>query len=215
MAEITQLSDLDLAALVSSKVCHDAIGPMTAIGFGLDVLDEADDDDEQNDNAISMIRNGVSTITAKLQFARLAFGAAGSSGLEIDLQEARDVALNYVKSDNKHEIEWVSAIASLPKNHVKLLLNLVAISMSTVPRGGRISVTIEGDKEHVVFSLRTSGPMARVPAGLVGLVECTPAEEVDARSIQPYFAGRIAKVIGAKITIEMNGEDVVLLARTS
>ena len=42
---IIRLSDLDLAALVSSKICHDAIGPMTAIGFGLDVLDEEDDEE--------------------------------------------------------------------------------------------------------------------------------------------------------------------------
>ena len=47
MGDFTQLSDLDLAALVASKICHDAIGPMTAIGFGLDVLDEEDDDEQQ------------------------------------------------------------------------------------------------------------------------------------------------------------------------
>ena len=215
MGELTQLSDLDLAALVSSKICHDAIGPMTAIGFGLDVLDESDDDDEQNDNAISMIRNGVSTITAKLQFARLAFGAAGSAGLEIDLQEAQNVARNYVKSDNKHELEWICSIATLPKNHVKLLLNLVAISMGTVPRGGTISVRVEGDKDRPVFRLHTSGPKARVPEGLVDLINCQPKDDVDARSIQPYFVGRIAKAAQAGVTIEMVGEDVELIVMFS
>ena len=210
MGDITQLNDLDLAALVASKICHDAIGPMTAIGFGLDVLDEDDDDDEQQETALSMIRNGVGSITAKLQFSRLAFGAAGSSGFEIDLQEAQAVARNYVEGDGKQKVEWNCTVASMPKNHVKLLLNLVAISMGTIPRGGVISVNIEGDKDCPGISIKTSGPKARVPAGIVDLVNCTPAEEVDARSIQPYFAGRVAAEIGASIKIAMDGEDVLL-----
>ena len=209
MGDVTQLSDLDLAALVSSKVCHDAIGPMTAIGFGLDVLDE-EEDEEQRKNALSMISNGVQTITAKLQFSRLAFGAAGSSGFEIDLQDAQTAARNYVESDNKHKVEWNCTIATLPKNHVKLLLNLVAISMGTIPRGGVINVNIGGDKDRPVIMIKTSGAKARVPAGIVDLVNCSPAEDVDARSIQPYFTGRVAIEIGASIAIDMDGEDVKL-----
>ncbi len=215
MEKITQLSDVDLAALVSSKICHDAIGPMTAIGFGLDVLDEEDDDEEQNENALSMIRNGVAMITAKLQFSRLAFGAAGSSGFEIDLQEAQNVARNYVEGDRKHRLEWTTDLATLPKNHVKLLLNLIAMATGTVPRGGEIRVVIEGDKERPQIRIETIGEKARVPAGMVDLVNCTPTEEVDARSIQPYFAGRIARAIGADVSIEMQGDNVLLAARFS
>jgi histidine phosphotransferase ChpT len=211
MGDIKQLSDLDLAALVSSKICHDAIGPMTAIGFGLDVLDEEDDDDEeQRDSALKMIRNGVGTITAKLQFARLAFGAAGSSGFEINLDEAQSVARNYVEGDNKHKLEWNSTLATLPKNHVKLLLNLVTIAMGTIPRGGEIVVNVTGSTDNPSINIHSSGPKARVPVGLVDLVNCTPQDEVDARSIQPYFAGRIVKAIGADIKIEMQDEDVVI-----
>ncbi|MCP4934050.1 MAG: histidine phosphotransferase [bacterium] len=215
MGDFTKLSDLDLAALVASKICHDAIGPMTAVGFGLDVLDEEDDDKEQLESALSMIRNGVGTITSKLQFSRLAFGAAGSSGFEIDLQDAQAVARNYVESDNKHKVEWNCTIATLPKNHVKLLLNLVAISVGTVPLGGTITINIDGDKDHPSFAIKTSGSKARVPEGIVDLVNCCPAEEVDARSIQPYFAGRVAIETGASITIAMDGEDVLLSARFS
>ncbi len=215
MGDFAELSDLDLAALVASKICHDAIGPMTAIGFGLDVLDEDEDDEEQRESALSMIRNGVSTITSKLQFSRLAFGAAGSSGFEIDLQDAQAVARNYVESENKHKIEWNCTIATLPKNHVKLLLNLVAVSMGTVPRGGVITINIDGDNDRPSFMIKTSGPKARVPAGIVDLVNCSPTEEVDARSIQPYFAGRVAIATGANITIAMDGEDVLLNATFS
>jgi len=211
MTDVTQLGDLDLAALVSSKVCHDAIGPMTAIGFGLDVLDE-DDDEESRDNAMNLIRDGVGKITAKLQFARLAFGAAGSSGFEIDLFETEKVARGYVEIEKKHKLGWKSSIASLPKNHVKLLLNMVAMAMSTVPRGGSIDVEVRGDARHPAFTIKTSGPKARVPVGILELISGAPQEEVDARSIQPYFAGRVARSAGLSVTIEMDGEDVLLKA---
>jgi histidine phosphotransferase ChpT len=214
MGEIDQLSDLDLAALVASKICHDAIGPMTAIGFGLDVLDE-DDDEEQQDNAVGMIRRSIAQITAKIQFARLAFGAAGTSGFEIDLMEAQKVARDYAEADNKHKVEWSSSIAAMPKNNVKLLLNLVSIAMSAIPRGGAISVNIAGDSDRPDITLRSVGEKARVPAGVIDLINGTPEESVDARSIQPYFAGRVAKAVGANISIDMDGQDVLLVARFS
>jgi len=215
MGEVNQLSDIDLAALVSSKICHDAIGPMTAVGFGLDVLEEGDAEEEEFDGALEMIKKGVGAITAKVQFARLAFGAAGSAGLEIDLQEVRKVATAYVESEKKHEVEWTSNLASLPKNHVKLLLNLVAIAMSTVPRGGNIAITIDGDPQHPAINIRTSGAKARVPEGILELIAGTPQEDVDARSIQPYFTGRVARATSAELSIGMEGEDVVLSAHFS
>jgi histidine phosphotransferase ChpT len=211
MNQLTQLGDLDLAALVSSKVCHDAIGPMTAIGFGLDTID--DDDDETRISAIGLIRDGVGKITAKLQFARLAFGAAGSSGYEINVGEVESVARSYVEIEGKHKLEWHSEPASLPKNQVKLLLNLVAIALSTVPRGGTIFVAVTGSGGRNDLMLRCTGPAPRIPNGVLDLVNGTPAEEVDARSIQPYFAGRVARSSGFDVGIELEGDAVIIKAK--
>src|SRR5690606_37840998 len=43
MAERVQPNDLELAALISSKICHDLIGPVGNINNGLEILDEEDD----------------------------------------------------------------------------------------------------------------------------------------------------------------------------
>jgi histidine phosphotransferase ChpT len=212
MSDIEQLNDLDLAALVASKICHDALGPMTAIGFGLEMLDEGEDDEEQRESAMSMIKKGVWGITAKLQFARLAFGAGGSAGFQIDLGEAEKLARDYVEGDKKHKIEWTSSQDALPKDYVKLLLNLVVVAVGTVPRGGKIAITISGDKDKPQFLMHMSGPKARVPEGIQDLLDCIPKEEIVARSIQPYYAGRIAKNTGTSIKMKMIGEDVELVA---
>src|SRR5690606_2870312 len=94
MTETTQRvhpTDLELAALISSKICHDVIGPVGAIYNGLEILNE-DDDAEAKAYAMSVIRNVTEQASARLQFARFAFGAAGSAGSLIDLGTAEQIS---------------------------------------------------------------------------------------------------------------------------
>src|ERR1700730_14278166 len=85
------LDPLDLDALLCSRVCHDVIGPVGAIINGLEMLDE-EQDAEMRGFALELIKKSAGQASARLQFCRLAFGAAGSGGAVIDLGEARGVA---------------------------------------------------------------------------------------------------------------------------
>src|SRR5258708_24459334 len=82
---------LDLAALLCSRVCHDLISPVGAIVNGLEVMDE-DKDEETKVFALDLIKKSAQQASAKLQFCRLAFGAAGSAGAPIGLGDAEKVA---------------------------------------------------------------------------------------------------------------------------
>src|ERR1700677_3066593 len=79
---------LELAALLCSRVCHDLISPVGAIVNGLEVLDD-NPKPEDREFALDLIRKSAKTASARLQFCRLAFGAAGSSGAQIDLGDAQ------------------------------------------------------------------------------------------------------------------------------
>src|SRR5215831_9025508 len=81
---------LELAALLCSRVCHDLISPVGAIVNGLEVLDD-NPKPEDRDFALDLIRKSAKTASARLQFCRLAFGAAGSSGAQIDLGDALNI----------------------------------------------------------------------------------------------------------------------------
>ena len=87
MADTSDIAALDLAALIASRVCHDIISPVGAINNGLEVLAE-DNNEEMREFAMDLIRKSARQASAKLQFARLAFGAAGSAGASIDLGDA-------------------------------------------------------------------------------------------------------------------------------
>ena len=210
MTERVELDALDLAALLCSRVCHDIISPVGAIINGLEVLDE-DKTEEMRDFAFGLIRRSAAQASAKLQFARLAFGAAGSAGAEIDLGDAEKVARGYIGGE-KAEFSWEAPRVLMPKNLVKLLLNLILLANAAVPRGGSIKVTVEGHAPPR-FVLRSSGPSARVPAAFEKLVPGDVAGiPVDAQSVQAYYTGALARACGMKIAASLSGEDVVVEA---
>ena len=95
---------LDLAALLCSRVCHDLISPVGAIVNGLEVLDEAKDE-ETKTFALDLIKKSANTGSAKLQFCRIAFGAAGSAGAQIDLGDAETIARGFLE-DDKTKLAW-------------------------------------------------------------------------------------------------------------
>src|SRR4029079_12026300 len=161
MTEPTALGDLELAALVSSRICHDVINPVAAISNGLEMLGE-EPDQAMRDAAMDLIRKSAAQASAKLQFARLAFGAAGSSGAEIDLRGAERVARDFVAGSGKHQVAWQGPAVTLPKNKVKLLLNLVALGVVALPRGGTVHVTIGGTPPSVSFTVSAKGDAAKL-----------------------------------------------------
>lgn len=203
-------SDLELAALISSKICHDVISPVGAIYNGLEILGE-DDDPKSRAYAMDVIRNVTVQASARLQFARFAFGAAGSAGAEIDLQTARDISEGFV-GGGKHELSWQAPMGMLPKNQVKLLLNLIALSINALPRGGSIAVTIGEDLSNFDFVITCTGRTARPPKYLAQIV-AGEMPEIDAMSVQAYYTWRLAANVDATIAIEQNGDAVVITAR--
>jgi histidine phosphotransferase ChpT len=207
MTELTAMSDLDLAALVSSRICHDVINPVAAIANGLEMLDE-EPDQSMRDAAMDLIRKSALQASAKLQFARLAFGAAGSAGAEIDLRDAEKVAREFVQGTGKHQVLWQGPAVTLPKNKVKLLLNLVALGGIALPRGGVVNVAVLGAPPEVSFSVRAKGDAARLTDQVKSLLLGGNGMAIDAHSIQPYYASRVAAASGMKVTAEVHDGEV-------
>lgn len=210
MPAAAEPNDLELAALMSSKICHDVIGPVGAIYNGLEVLDE-DDDAETQAFALHEIRSFTEQASAKLQFARFAFGAAGGIGAVLDLSEAEKVARGFVESA-KHKLVWAAPRGHLAKNHAKLLLNLVASALAALPRGGAIEVRVEGELSNPALAVCCSGEGARAPRYLPDFIAGHFGDGIDALSVQAYYTCRLARSAGLALTIAQAGSDIVLRA---
>ena len=198
----------ELAALLCSRVCHDIISPVGAINNGLELLDEGGADAD----AMNLIRVSARNASSRLQFARLAFGAAGSAGMLIDTGDAESVAIAFLKNE-KPELVWNGQRALLPKNKVKLLLNLILIANAAIPRGGRLTVTLADLDAEPRFALAASGPMVRVPPKILELHSgARPEEPIDAHAVQPYYTLLLAREAKMTITIRATAEEIVLSA---
>jgi len=202
------LAGPDLAALLCSRVCHDIISPVGAINNGLELLDEGGADAD----AMDLIRTSALNASVRLKFARLAFGASGSVGASIDTGEAEKAVIDYVSADKKTEVKWSGPRAIIPKNQVKLLLNLFLVAYGAIPRGGEIDVTIETPETNPRFRLVCKGRMMRVPPKFLEIYSGDVEEAIDAHSIQPYYTVLLADEAGLVLTCSANAEEVVFTA---
>ena len=201
---------LELAALLCSRVCHDLISPVGAIVNGLEVLDD-DPKPEDREFALDLIRKSAKTASARLQFCRLAFGAAGSAGAQIDLGDAQTMARGHLE-DAKTRIAWNLPRVLLPKNRVKLLLNMMVIAQQTIPRGGVLTVDPIGEGDSFGFRVTASGLNARMPQNIAELLSSDSASSVDAHAVQPYYTRLLAQACGLKVALAPEGDKVVVTA---
>jgi histidine phosphotransferase ChpT len=210
MSTAVALDALDLAALLCSRVCHDLISPTGAIVNGLEVLEEQESDQETREFALDLIKKSARTASARLQFCRLAFGAAGSAGAQIDVGDAHNMARAFLE-DDKTKLVWNLPRVLLPKNRVKLLLNMLIIASQAIPRGGIITVDPIGSGDGMGFRLAASGLNARIPQAVPTLLEgASENGSVDAHAIQPFYAGLLARACGVKVELKAEGEAIII-----
>jgi histidine phosphotransferase ChpT len=201
------ISALDLAALLCSRVCHDLISPVGAIVNGLEVLDE-NKDEETKTFALDLIKKSSRQASAKLQFCRLAFGAAGSAGAQIELGDAERAARGLIE-DGKTTITWNLPRELVAKNRAKLILNMLMVALGTIPRGGTLTV----DPAENGYRVTATGLNARLTPATVDLLAGSPAQPVDAHAIQPVYTGILARECGLTVTAVVEGEAVVFNAQ--
>jgi len=201
---------LELAALLCSRVCHDLISPVGAIVNGLEVLDD-NPKPEDRDFALELIRKSSKTASARLQFCRLAFGAAGSAGAQIDLGDAQTMARGQLE-DGKLTIAWNLPRALLPKNRVKLLLNMLVIAQQTIPRGGVLKVDPVGEGETMSFRITATGLNGRVPQNIADILKADHGGAIDAHAVQPYYTRLLAQSCGLKVTLAAESDGIIVSA---
>ncbi len=205
------LNPLDLAALLCSRVCHDVISPVGAIVNGLEVLEE-EKDAEMRGFALDLVKKSARTASARLQFCRLAFGAAGSAGAAIDTGDAEQVARGLL-ADDRTKLEWDVPRVLMPKDKVKLVLNLCLIAAAAIPRGGEIRVKVCGGEQITRIEVEAKGANARLASHVPQLLAGKPENnQVDAQGIQPFYAGLVARAANLTLSVAVSADLVRLEA---
>lgn len=204
------MTDLEFSAFLVSRVCHDLVGPLGAVVNGLEVLEEERDAAMRAD-ALKIVTSSAAQALARLQFMRIAFGAAGSAGAELDLGEVSRL-IGGVVTGARLTLDWEPPHISWPKDWAKLLMNSVLIAVDCLPRGGTVHIEIQPDGAAPGFKITATGQGARVSEDVERALRGEMAEH-DARGVQPVLAFRLAKGVNAGLTLTPQDGRVELVAR--
>lgn len=183
-------SDLDLASLVASRLCHDVVGAVGAIQNGLELMGE---DRSMTDMAIDLIAKSTAQASARIQFARIAYGAAGGSTV-LDPSEGRRLTEGLFASE-RAGLDWRWDGPAAPRERVKLAMLLAAYAAGAVPRGGTVTVEDDG----AALTVTAAGAQVRQPAHLEILTEGADANEPQA--VQPLLVARLADALGLSVDV--------------
>ncbi len=188
----------ELAALLCSRVCHDIAGPTSAMGAALSVLDD-DSAADMRDDAIDLLRTGAQSIRNKLEYARVCFGAGGSRGGEMSIDEIKALA-GPMFADARPDLAWKTETGAIDRTAARVLLNLIWLAVESLPRGGTVAIEAASSGDGGArLRIVASGPRIRLDDGHRGALEgARPTDGYDGRSIQPYYAGLIARDAGGR-----------------
>jgi len=114
----------DLAALVGSRICHDLISPIGAIGNGVELMlmEGAGKGPE-----MALITESVAHANARIRFFRVAYGATGADQ-RIGRNEVTSI-LSDMTHGGRIKVDWVSP-PDLPRRDVKLVFLLLQCAES-------------------------------------------------------------------------------------
>ena len=193
------MNDIEFAALLVSRVCHDLVSPVGAVVNGLEVLEDERDATMRAD-ALKLVASSAEQAAARLQFARLAFGAAGSAGASLDLNEVGRVARGLLEG-TKVELNWKAAPLNWPKDWAKLLMNATLLASDCLPRGGHVVVETAADPDAPAFTVRATGLNARILEDVAKAAQGQSDGALDGRSIQAYLTHKLAMTLNAKLVL--------------
>jgi histidine phosphotransferase ChpT len=206
-----EMAPEQLAALLCARLCHDLVSPVSALSAALSVIDDASAQDMHED-AMDLIRDSSRQAQAKLEFSRIAFGAAGSAPGYLDTRELQRLT-EAMFSAVKPNIVWKVEATGLEKAPARLLLNLCILGIEAAPRGGTVTVEATDAGGGARIRIVSEGPRARLDENTVKALEgIRPENGFDGRSIQPYYAGIIARSADGRVSATASEERVEYIA---
>lgn len=151
------ISPVDFASLLCSRLCHDLLSPVGALNNGLELLAD-EHDPEMRQRCLELLNESAKASANKLKFFRLAFGAAGGFGEMVDAREARAAIEGLFGDNHRVKLGWLVEDTTLPKQAIKVLLNLALIAGDALIRGGQLDIGAESVNGAVEIVVRADGP---------------------------------------------------------
>lgn len=212
---MAQSIDARLLELICARLCHDLVGPVSAISNGVELVTEFGED--MRGEALALIAQSASEAARRLQFFRVAFGsAAGADGRSIPLAEARARALA-LPLGGRVSLEWPERTEGtdpeLSRAALKLLLNLFLIAVDAAAGTGTVRVRVDGSGGSL-FDVSADGARASLGDDVRQALDgALTAAEATPKTAVAIHAGVLATEAGVALAVVAEPGRVVLSVR--
>ncbi len=190
---------VELNALIGSRICHDLISPLGAIGNGVELLSMSGVTAAPE---ITLIAESVENANARIRFFRIAFGAASKDAI-LGTSEVSKV-LGDMYRGNRVKVEWRIAEDTL-RIEAKLAFLILQCFETALPWGGKVAVTRNGD----TWSIFGTGDRVKFDEALWTLFNApSSAAEINASSVHFALVAPTASSAGRTVRTTMNGNAI-------
>ena len=201
----------EFASLLCSRLCHDLLSPVGALNNGIELLAD-EHDPEMRARCMDLLGESARASANKLKFFRLAFGAAGGFGDEVDTREARVAIEGLFGGDGRIQLGWIVDEPTMSKPALKVLLNLVLIAGDALVRGGRLDVGAEKHEGGVDVVVRADGPRIVLDPELKRALLGDIAEDAIApRGAAAWLVHCLLQDCGGEVQVADHEEGVLLI----
>ena len=204
------MNPVDLASLLCSRLCHDMMSPVGALNNGIELLSDETDPD-MREKCLELLADSARASANKLKFFRLAFGAAGGFGEEIDTHEAEAALEGLFGAERRIELGWVVSDNKLPKDAVKLLLNLALLAGDALVRGGRLDVGAERLNGEIELAVRAEGPRILLDPALRSTLATGGGDSIEPRAAGAWLAHNLVSTAGGSLQLSDPASDALMI----
>jgi len=196
----------DLGAAICSRICHDLISPVGAVGNGVELMRELG---AAAGPELDLIEQSAETAAATLAFHRIAFGAARVED-RMALEAVRRTALRWFATQ-RARLAWPPAEGEASRPAARLICGLLLCAASCLPRGGEARLIAAGGGGKIAVA--AAGEGAGAPADAAAWLADDPsAPPPGPRDVHWLATGRHARLAGAAAAIEAAPGRIVLRA---
>jgi histidine phosphotransferase ChpT len=181
-------------ALVGSRICHDLISPVGAVGNGVELIEEVGPANAEEE--LQLVARAAGAASAQLQFLRLAFGAAQAEEA-MGWAALRRTALAWAETQ-RAGLAWPETGGETTRAEARLLCNLLQSAVSALPRGGEIGV--EAGPAGLAATARGEGAALSAEAA-AWLAGAPAAAAPGPRDIHHLAAAAHAAALGRRVEV--------------
>lgn len=144
MPQLAQFDPLHLSALVASRICHDLISPIGAIGNGVELM--LMDSTGTTGQEMALILESTGAANARIRFFRVAFGLCGPDQ-RIGRHEVGTI-LDDMTTGSRVQVVLDSP-NDLTRREVKLVFLGLLCLEGALPQGGSVTLTMNSQGWHL------------------------------------------------------------------